>query len=93
GIATMALTTATDTADYGVVRMKGDRIVGFTEKPDTATSHLINAGIYLVDPAVIDRVPPREETTQVDIETIFEDLAGDGQLNGYVFEGEWREVG
>ncbi len=93
GLATMALTTVSDAADYGVVRMKGNRIVGFTEKPDESFSHLINAGIYLVEPAFLDRIPPRDEQVAVDIEALFEDLARDGQLTGYVYDGEWRDVG
>lgn len=93
GLATMALTTVENAADYGVVRLKGSRIVGFTEKPDESFSHLINAGIYLLEPAFIDRIPPKEEQRAVDIETLFEDLARDSDLAGYVYDGEWRDVG
>lgn len=90
GLATIALTTVQDASAYGVIRMKGDQVVGFTEKPDESFSHLINAGIYLLEPAFLDRIP---EKGAVAIETIFEDLAAENQLHGYVYDGEWREVG
>jgi NDP-sugar pyrophosphorylase family protein len=93
GVATMALTTVRESADYGVIRMKGNQIVGFTEKPDDSFSHLINAGIYLLDPAFLDRIPDETAQPVVDIESLFEQLADEHELNGYVYEGEWREVG
>lgn len=93
GIATIALTTVQDASEYGVIRMKGNQVVGFTEKPEESFSHLINAGIYLLEPAFLDRLPDRDDQDTVAIETIFEDIAAENQLNGYVYEGEWREVG
>ncbi len=91
--ATMALTTVENSTDYGVIRMKGNQVVGFEEKPDESFSHLINAGIYLFEPSFLNRVPGETDQQVVQIESIFEQLAGDGQLNGYVYDGEWREVG
>ncbi|MDY6766001.1 MAG: sugar phosphate nucleotidyltransferase [Candidatus Nanohaloarchaea archaeon] len=93
GIATVALTTVTDASAYGVIQMKGNRIVGFEEKPDESSSHLVNAGVYLLDPAFLDRIPDAAEQDVVNLETLFEQIAGEGQLNGYVYEGEWKEVG
>ncbi|MFB6265681.1 MAG: sugar phosphate nucleotidyltransferase [Candidatus Nanohaloarchaea archaeon] len=93
GIATVALTTVEDASPYGVIRMKGNRIVGFQEKPEEADSHLVNAGVYLLDPEFLERIPPEDEELEVDIESVFEEIAEDGLLNGYVYEGEWREVG
>ncbi len=93
GIATVALTTVDETSQYGVIRMKGNQIVGFEEKPEESTSHLVNAGVYLIEPAFLDRIPSVEEEPEVDIESIFEDVAEEGLLNGYVYEGEWRDVG
>ncbi len=91
--ATMALTTVKDSTEYGVIRMKGNQVVGFQEKPDETFSHLINAGIYLLDPTFLDRIPAVDEQRSVQIEDIFEQLADEGQLNGYVYEDEWREIG
>ncbi|MDY6761666.1 MAG: sugar phosphate nucleotidyltransferase [Candidatus Nanohaloarchaea archaeon] len=93
GIATVALTTVEDASSYGVIQMKGNRIIGFEEKPEESSSHLVNAGVYLLDPAFLDRIPAPGEQEEVDLETLFEQIAAEGQLNGYVYEGEWKEVG
>ncbi|MFW5949979.1 MAG: sugar phosphate nucleotidyltransferase [archaeon] len=87
-LATIALTTAGETAEYGVVQMKGNRIVGFTEKPAESDSHLINAGVYLLDAAFLERVP----SGRAWLATVFERLAEEDELAGYVYEGEWLEV-
>lgn len=93
--ATMALTTVQDTSPYGVVRLKGDSIIGFTEKPETgsAPSRLINAGMYLLEPEVIDLLPPEDEQQTVNVEDLFEQLAEQQQLKGYVYDGEWHDLG
>jgi len=94
-LATMALTTVQDTSPYGVVRLKGNSIIGFTEKPETgaAPSRLINAGMYLLEPEVIDLLPTEDEQQQVDVEDLFEQLAEQQQLKGYVYDGEWHDLG
>lgn len=93
GTATMGLTTVRESADYGVVQMKGNQIVGFAEKPDETVSHLINAGVYLLDPVFLDHIPDQAEQQTVAIETLFEDLAENRLLHGYVHDGDWQEVG
>lgn len=94
-LATMALTTVQDTSPYGVVRLKGNSIIGFKEKPETgaAPSRLINAGMYLLEPEVIDMLPTEDEAKQVDVEDLFEQLAEQQQLKGYVYDGEWHDLG
>ncbi|MDY6776618.1 MAG: sugar phosphate nucleotidyltransferase [Candidatus Nanohaloarchaea archaeon] len=93
GEATVALTTAEDASSYGVINMKGNRIVGFREKPEESSSHLINAGVYLLEPRFLERLPDEREQPRVDIERVFEKVAEEGKLAGYVYEGEWKEVG
>lgn len=88
--ATVALTTAEETGSYGVIRMKGSTVTEFREKPEDSRSHLVNAGVYLLEPEFIERVPDK---TRVDIEPLFASLAEDGELNGYVYDGEWSEIG
>jgi mannose-1-phosphate guanylyltransferase/phosphomannomutase len=57
---TMAVTHVSDTAQYGVV-MPGDgnRIRGFWEKPaaGACASDLINCGIYIINPRVLQMIP------------------------------------
>lgn len=91
-LATIALTTIDDISPYGVVKLKGEKIMGFIEKPsrEKAPSNLINAGVYLLEPEVIDEIP---KGSPAQIESLFEKLAGEEELYGYVYEGEWRDIG
>lgn len=91
-IATIALTTIEDISPYGVAKLKGDKIIGFIEKPskENAPSNLINAGVYIMEPEVIDLIP-EEKPSQ--IESVFEKLSEGEKLYGYVYEGEWRDIG
>lgn len=50
----MVLRAVTDVSRYGAVLTSGDRVIGFTEK-ERAGVGLINAGVYIVRPALFDR--------------------------------------
>jgi len=61
--ATIALTHVEDPTKFGVVETDGDgRVLRFVEKPppNKVTSHWINAGIYILEPEVLDRIPQDE---------------------------------
>ena len=53
--ATIAVTTYDYQLPYGVIKANRDRLIGFEEKPVYAS--FINAGIYVLNPEVIDYVP------------------------------------
>ena len=58
--ATIVLTPVDDPSAYGVVPTDDrGRVLGFIEKPavGTAPTNLINAGIYILEPDVLDRIP------------------------------------
>ncbi len=59
-LATIALATAEDVSQYGVVVVDGEgRIVEFQEKPARGTerSKLVNTGVYVFEPAILGRIP------------------------------------
>ncbi len=85
-LGTVALTRVDDPTKFGVVRMKDDRIVEFLEKPENPPTNLINAGLYVLEPGVIDEVPRGASSIERDI---FPILAQRGQLSGYPFTGQW----
>jgi NDP-sugar pyrophosphorylase family protein len=61
GLATLAVKPVDDPSAYGVVILDRDtRIRGFQEKPsrDEAKSDLANCGVYVIEPELLDRVPP-----------------------------------
>ncbi len=60
GKGTILLTRVCQAEDYGLVKMdEHNRITGFFEKPGKTTSgSIINAGIYLLEPQVLNYIPP-----------------------------------
>jgi NDP-sugar pyrophosphorylase family protein len=90
GVGTVGLTTTDKPQHYGVAVMKGSRIVMFVEKPEDPVSNLINAGVYILEPEVIDKVPEGFAMVETDV---FPALAAQGKLAGYPFEGRWYDLG
>jgi mannose-1-phosphate guanylyltransferase len=96
GLASIALSTADDPTQYGiVVKDEDDRIVRFLEKPKTkeeAFSNLINAGIYVVEPEIFDKVPPN---TDFDFsKNLFPLLLKeDVPIYGFQFSEYWNDIG
>lgn len=88
---TIALTTVENPSDYGVARMDGSKITEFVEKPkDPTIGNLINAGLYLLEPDVINLVSPGMCSIERDV---FPKLAAAGKLFGYPFSGQWFDTG
>ena len=75
---------------YGVAKMQGAKILEFIEKPANPPSNLINAGLYILEPEVIDMVP--EGFCMVE-KQIFPNIAQDQKLYGYHFTGQWYDTG
>lgn len=90
GIATMALASVEKPSMWGVATIQGNRIVDFLEKPHVKTkSHLINAGIYVLDPEVFKYISADSVRLEKDL---FPRLASEGKLCAYPFESEWHDV-
>ncbi len=61
--ATIALTHVEDPTRFGVVETDGSgHVLRFIEKPkwEDVTSHWINAGVYILEPAVLDYIPDNQ---------------------------------
>jgi NDP-sugar pyrophosphorylase family protein len=94
-MATMALTMVDDPTDFGIVGLDGQsRITRFLEKPkkEEVFSNLINAGIYVLEPEVLDYIPANQ---MFDFsKQVFPALLKDGKaLFGKAIEGVWRDIG
>lgn len=93
--ATMALTEVKDPTQFGIVQLDDeDRIIRFMEKPkrDEVFSNLVNAGIYILEPEVLNYVPERE---MFDFsKNVFPALLKEGvPLYGKRLKGVWVDIG
>lgn len=90
-LATVLLTTVGDPSSFGVVKMRGNEILKFVEKPNLskAPSRLINAGLCIFDQSVVNLVPKRKTM----IEELFGKLSKEEQLVGYLHDGVSFDVG
>jgi mannose-1-phosphate guanylyltransferase len=91
---TLALHRVEDPSAFGVVPTDDEgRVTAFIEKPprDQAPTDLINAGTYVLEPSVLDRIAPDQP---VNVERVtFPSMAADGTL--YALDGDtyWIDAG
>jgi mannose-1-phosphate guanylyltransferase len=91
--ATIALYPVEDPSGYGLVHRRDDgEITEFLEKPspEQIDTDEINAGAYLLERSVLERIPP-ERAVSIERE-VFPELIGDG-LYGIRLEGYWIDIG
>ena len=89
---TLALWEVYDPRRFGVVELKNGKILQFQEKPEKGTelSNLINAGTYLLEPEILEMIPPNQK---ISIERdIYPKVAGNG-LYGFPFKGYFIDSG
>jgi mannose-1-phosphate guanylyltransferase len=91
---TIALTRVDDPSAYGLVPTGADgRVLRFVEKPlpEESVTAEINAGTYVLEPSVLDRIPPGRP---VSIEReIFPPMAEKGTLFAASFDTYWIDTG
>lgn len=87
----LLLTRVDDTGRYGRVSLDAtDRVVEFQEKGPHEGPGWINAGVYLVEKAVIQGIPPDRECSLE--KEVFPGLIGCG-LHGYRGGGRFLDIG
>ncbi len=91
---TIALTPVDDPSRYGVVPTDdGGRVLGFIEKPprDEAPTNWINAGTYVFEPSVLDRI---DDDRRVSIEReTFPAMVTDRSLWAVQSDAYWVDAG
>jgi NDP-sugar pyrophosphorylase family protein len=88
-VATMAVRSHVVDIPFGVVETEDDRMIRLVEKP--RAEQLVNAGIYVLDPEIVDRVPTNAAFPITDLfETA---LARDEPVGVYVVDEDWIDVG
>jgi len=95
GHASMVLSRTEDPCSFGVVTIdRRERVRRFVEKPSPKEvfSNLINTGIYILEPQVLDLIPPG--TAHDWGRDVFPDLLKyDLPFNGLLADGYWQDLG
>lgn len=91
---TLHLTPVDDPSQYGVVEVdSGGWVQRFVEKPapGETESRVINAGTYVLEPSVLDRMP---EGQRLSIErVVFPAMVADGTLAAMATDDYWIDTG
>ncbi|MGE5373181.1 MAG: nucleotidyltransferase family protein [Solirubrobacterales bacterium] len=87
--ATMCVREYSFQVPFGVVRMNGHELLGIDEKP--TQSHFVNAGIYVLEPEVLELVPENEPT---DMPHLFNGLLQTGKtVTVFPIREYWMDIG
>jgi NDP-sugar pyrophosphorylase family protein len=86
---TLALVRCETTVPFGVVDLQGARVTQLTEKPKL--HHVINAGIYCLEPSVYRPLPCNRPCDMTDV--VQQVLARGGQVAGFPMHEYWRDIG
>lgn len=88
-LATMSVREYDFQIPFGVVESEGARIKSICEKP--IKKFFVNAGIYVIDPAVIDQIPSNKF---FDMPSLFDQLIVDEKItSAFPVREYWRDIG
>lgn len=93
--AKILLARVNDPQKYGVVTIKGDRIVSIIEKPKKPKSHYVNTGLWMFQPEVFEllknlKKSPRDEYEVTDVLAHY---AKERQLSYSILKSLWTDAG
>lgn len=88
---TIVVTKVEEPSKYGVVLYDDHGCIkSFIEKPQEFVSNKINAGIYIFNPSVLDRIELKPTSIEKEI---FPKMAFEGQLFAMELSGFWMDIG
>ncbi|MCB1219396.1 MAG: NDP-sugar synthase [Planctomycetales bacterium] len=94
--ATLVGYSVKDPSRYGLLQVEGNAITGFTEKPegqlDDEGKHFINAGIYVLEPSVVNSIPT-DRKVSIERETFPQLIDLHGALTHFPHERMWEDIG
>ena len=93
--ATIVLTPVANPMAYGLVETDSEaRVRRFLEKPkaEEVTCNTINAGIYILEPRVLDFIPEGEQF-MFEYGVFPQLLEGGEPFYAYTWDGYWRDIG
>lgn len=75
---------------FGQVFLQGNSIIKFLEKGTDRGISIVNTGLYVLDPKVLELIPNQNP---VFLESdVFPVLAKQGQLSAFIFQGLWYDI-
>lgn len=88
GVCTISMTSTKDPSSFGTIKMNGNQIIDFVEKPEKGKeeSYLINAGLYIMEPEICGMTRSNYLSLE---KNFFPILAQKGKLFGYYIQGKW----
>jgi len=91
GEGTIMVTEVEDPTKYGVVVADENQLIErFVEKPQVFISNKINAGLYLFNTSMIERIPNKPTSIE---RVIFPQMAAEKQIYQMVLPGYWMDIG
>jgi len=88
---TIVVTKVEEPSKYGVVVSKDNgEIEQFVEKPQRFVGNKINAGIYIFNPPILNRIELRPTSIEKEV---FPQMAAEGQLYSFELPGFWMDIG
>lgn len=88
---TIVVTKVEEPSKYGVVVYDDDgKIEKFVEKPQEFVSNKINAGLYILNPSILNRIEIRPTSIEKEI---FPVMAQAGELYAFELQGYWMDIG
>jgi NDP-sugar pyrophosphorylase family protein len=91
--ATIALTAVEDARAFGLVDTDPNgRVRAFREKPADPIPGNINAGTYVLESRVLERIP-RGEMVSIERQTYPELITSGDRVFGFLASGYWRDLG
>uniref|UniRef100_A0A914CGC8 mannose-1-phosphate guanylyltransferase n=1 Tax=Acrobeloides nanus TaxID=290746 RepID=A0A914CGC8_9BILA len=89
---TIAVTKVEEPSKYGVVVFdeSAGRIDSFVEKPQEYVGNKINAGLYILNPSVLDYIPLAPTSIEKEV---FPQMSESENLYAFVLPGYWMDVG
>lgn len=85
--------SVSDPTKYGLLEVEDTKLISFIEKPSKIEGNgpwLINAGMYILSSEILPRIQLKETSIEKEI---FPELAQEGRLTTYTFEGYWMDIG
>ncbi len=90
----MALTSVPDPRRYGCIKVRDGVVTDIAEKPEVPEGNLVNAGAYILMPAIFDAIAETKKSVRGEYEVTdsFRIMMAKSHLYTHLLTGEWMDV-